>query len=124
MERQPVFQLQRRRVISGVCAEVTASTAACQSGIGRAARHFQQSNSSGALHELALLAVAGGEGAEKLAVFAHVPDGHAVGPAPGWLNAALAPLGGRGGGKPGFAQGSAVGSPAEAVAAAEAFVSA
>ena len=41
--------------------------------------------------ELALLAVAGGEGAEKLAVFAHVPDGHAVGPAPGWLNAALAP---------------------------------
>jgi alanyl-tRNA synthetase len=73
---------------------------------------------------LALLAVAGGD-ADKLAVFAHVPDGHPVGPASGWLNAALAPVGGRGGGKPSFAQGSANndgGGGASVVEAAEAFV--
>ena len=35
-----------------------------------------------------------------------------------WLNAALEPLGGRGGGKPTFAQGSAKGDDASAVVAA------
>ena len=72
---------------------------------------------------LALLAVAPGGG--KVGAFASVPDGHGVESAPAWLNAALAPLGGRGGGKPTFAQGSAKGDDVDAViAAAEAFAAA
>ena len=54
---------------------------------------------------LALFVVAGGGG--KVGAFAAVPDGHALAPAGAWLNAALEPAGGRGGGKPTFAQGSA-----------------
>ena len=47
-----------------------------------------------------------------------MPEGHALAPAGAWLNAALEPLGGRGGGKPTFAQGSAKGDDAAAVVAA------
>ena len=49
---------------------------------------------------------------------AAVPDGHALAPAGAWLNAAREPLGGRGGGKPTFAQGSAKGDDSGAVVAA------
>ena len=66
--------------------------------------------------ELALFVVAGGGG--KVGAFAAVPEGHALAPAGAWLNAALEPLGGRGGGKPTFAQGSAKGDDASAVVAA------
>jgi len=66
--------------------------------------------------ELALFVVAGGSG--KVGAFAAVPEGHALAPAGAWLNAALEPLGGRGGGKPTFAQGSAKGDDAGAVVAA------
>lgn len=67
---------------------------------------------------LALFIVAG-DG--KVGAFAAVPEGHALGPAGAWLNAALEPLGGRGGGKPAFAQGSAKGDASAVVAAAAAF---
>merc|ERR1719201_926933 len=66
--------------------------------------------------ELALFVVAGGGG--KVGAFAAVPEGHSLSPAGAWLNAALEPLGGRGGGKPTFAQGSAKGDDAAAVVAA------
>ena len=65
---------------------------------------------------LALFVVAGGSG--KVGAFAAVPEGHSLAPAGAWLNAALEPLGGRGGGKPTFAQGSAKGDDASAVVAA------
>ena len=61
-------------------------------------------------------------GGGKVGAFAAVPEGHALAPAGAWLNAALEPLGGRGGGAPTFAQGSAKGDDASAVmAAAKAF---
>ena len=70
---------------------------------------------------VAVFAVAGGAG-PKLSAFCAVPPGHAIASAPAWLGAALDPLGGRGGGKPAFAQGSAPngdGAVAAALRAAE-----
>ena len=62
---------------------------------------------------LALCALSPGD--DKLLVFAAVPEGHGIASASDWLKAALEPLGGRGGGKPNFAQGSAPAAEAASV---------